>query len=365
MISYFSLAKQNKSIKKEILKSISSIVDSGDFCNGFYVRDFENRLIDYLNISNAVGVSSGSSALIVSLKALNLRSEDEIIIPTNTFFATAAAVAHINCKVVFVDCDVNTANIDIEDLERKITKNTKCIIGVHLYGNPFDIYKVIEICKKYNIKLIEDCAQSFGSLYDNKMVGTFGICGCFSFYPSKNIGAFGEAGAVVTNDTDIATNIKALCNHGSFNKYFHDYMGFNMKMDCIQAAILSTKMKYIDEWNDKRRHIVNTYLSEIKNPNISFIKTLNNTKSVNHLFVVIVKDRKNFMEYMSNKGIETAIHYPIPCHLQKAFSYLCYKIGDFPQAEYLSSHIVSLPLYPELRSDELYEIVETINRYNL
>ena len=363
MIRYFDLSKQTAILKKEIMNEISSVLDTGDFCNGSYVREFEKEFANVTGTEFVSGVSSGTSALILALKALRLGKDDEVIVPAYTFIATASAVVNVGCKPIFVDCELDTANISVDEIKKAITPKTRCIIVVHMYGNPVNLDEIINICKEYKISLIEDCAQAFGSTYSGKMVGGFGEMGCYSFYPSKNIGAFGEAGAVITNNADYMQVINQVREHGALRKYHHTSIGYNMKMDSMQAVVLLVKMRYYQQNCTRRQRLAKQYMQCLSNSKIKLIKHLPKTNPVNHLFVIIVEDRNDFREYMLHKNIETALHYPTPLHLQPAFSFLSYKSGDFPCSEYISNHVVSLPFYPELSDEEIDYVINCINQY--
>jgi dTDP-4-amino-4,6-dideoxygalactose transaminase len=310
-----------------------------------------------------VALNNGTSALHLALRSLNIGENDEVIIPSWTFIATAWAVSYVGAKIVFADVDEETWQIDPEDVKRKITKRTKAIIGVHIYGQPFNINEILKIANEYNLYLIEDTAQAHGAEYYNKKVGTFGIVNAFSFYPSKNLGSYGEAGAIATNNEEIANRIKILRNQGQKVRYEHVEIGYNMRMEGFQGAVLNVKLKYLDKWNERRREIAKRYLNEINNPKIKFQKVVEGGKGVYHLFVIKVKDREKFINHLEKFGVGYSFHYPKPVHLQKAYEFLNYKEGSLPITEELSRTTISIPLFPEMTDEEVDYVINVINDY--
>lgn len=361
-IPFFSLTRQNDLMMDEIRNSFMRVVQSEQFSGGTFVESFESKLKDYFEGTYAVCVNSGTSALYLALLSLGIKEGDEVIIPVNTFISTAWAAVYLGAKPIFVDCGEDY-NIDISKIEKQINERTKAIIGVHLYGKPANLQALMSICKKHNLYMIEDCAQAFGATYEGKKVGTYGNIGCLSFYPSKNLGAFGEGGALLVKEAQLREHIMALRNHGSRKKYLFDEIGYNMRMDGLQAAILETKLTFLDSWNQRRCEIATMYTKNIKNAKVFPPYKGNISDSVYHLYVVLVDNRTEFMRYLSNNNIECGIHYPVCCHMQKALGYLNYKQGDFPFAEYVSNHCVSLPLFPELKDAEVEKVIEVINQY--
>lgn len=359
-IQFMDLKRQYEGIKEEISSVLSAVCEKTAFSSGPFVEEFEKNFAEYCNISHCSAVNSGTSALHLALISAGIKAGDEVIVPANTFVATAWAVSYVNATPVFVDCTSDTWNIDPQKIEEKITKNTKAIIGVHLYGQPFDVDDVKSIADRHGLVLIEDCAQAHGALYKNQKVGGFGALGCFSFYPGKNLGAYGEGGAVVSNNEVYDKRIKNLRNHGSNIRYYHEELGFNMRMDGFQGAVLNVKLKYLDLWNQRRREIAKIYQDGIKNPKIRMQEQPAWASSVYHLFVVTVDNRDSVMQYLQEKKIFCGLHYPIPCHLQKAYSHLGYKKGDLPNAEYLADHCISLPMYPELSDDEANQVIDCL-----
>ncbi|MFW5879283.1 MAG: DegT/DnrJ/EryC1/StrS family aminotransferase [bacterium] len=362
-IPFFDLKRQYNRLKDEIYPVIENVYANTAFTNGPFVHSFEQNFARYCGVQHAVAVNSGTSALTLALRVLDLEPGDEVILPASTFIATAWAPTYVNASLVFCDCDPNTWQISVEDLKKKITPKTKAILCVHLYGQPCDIDPIKQIAEEKNIALIEDAAQAHGAEYHQQKIGSIGDMGCFSFYPGKNLGTYGEGGMITTNNEEYASRMKKLRNHASETKYEHVEIGYNMRMGGLEGAILDIKMKYIEEWTARRRNIADKYRQNIHNEKIKWQENIENTSGVYHLFVITTKDRESFMEYMKSNNISTALHYPIPCHLQQAFKYLGYKKGDLPNAEFLAGHCVSLPMFPELTDQEVYQVIETINEY--
>jgi len=299
----------------------------------------------------------------LAMLALGIGAGDEVIIPANTFIATAWGVSHAGAIPVFVDCTSDTWQIEATKVEEKITAKTKAVIGVHLYGQPFDVDALKLICEKNNLFLVEDAAQAQGARYKGIPVGSFGEMACFSFYPGKNLGACGEAGGITTNNENYCRHLQSLRNHGSKTRYYHDEIGFNMRMGGLEAVSLTVKLKYLQAWNDRRRSIAKRYQQEINNSKIKLQVQPPFADSIYHLFVVTTDERDNLMKFLNDHDIYPALHYPVPCHLQKAYKYLNYKEGDCPNAEYLAAHCLSLPMYAELTDEEISYVIDVINSY--
>jgi dTDP-4-amino-4,6-dideoxygalactose transaminase len=362
-IPFADLHRQFSKIKDEVLIEINKVLESNAFTNGFSVKDFEKSFADYCGVKYSVAVNSGTSALHLALCALNITEEDEVILPANTFIATAWAVIYLKAKPVFVDCNPDTWEVDPSMIQRKITKKTKAIIGVHLYGQTFDIDPVRTLAEENGLFLLEDACQAHGAKYKGRIAGSLAEIGCFSFYPGKNLGTYGEGGAITTDNEKLASRISSLRNHGSVERYYHDEIGYNMRMGGVEGAVLNVKLKYIDEWNEKRKMIARKYKSDIKNTKIKFQLTPEFIDSVYHLFVVTVEKREEFIAHLNKYGVSPGLHYPVPCHLQKAFDFLGYKKGDLPNSEYLAEHCVSLPMFPELTDEEISRVIEAVNCY--
>ena len=362
-IPCLDLQKQHQQIKKEIFEAFEKVYDKTAFSGGIFVEDFENAYSKYIESKYTIGVSNGTVALHLAMLTLGIGKGDEVIIPANTFIATAWGVSHAGATPVFVDCDKDTWEIDSSKIESAITKKTKAIIGVHLYGQPFDIDVVKAICDKYSLYLIEDAAQAQGARYKGKTVGIFGEMACFSFYPGKNLGACGEAGGITTNNEEYKKKLHSLRNHGSTVRYYHDEIGYNYRMGGLEGASMTVKLKYLEGWNNRRREIAHLYQKGIVNLKITMQRQPDFADSVYHIFVVTTTQKDAFVKHLQKNGINPAFHYPVPCHLQKAYSYLGYEKGDFPNSEYLAEHCVSLPMFPELTNEEVNNVIEMVNKF--
>jgi dTDP-4-amino-4,6-dideoxygalactose transaminase len=361
-IPCLDLQGQHRQVKNEIFEAFEKVYAKTAFSGGPFVEEFENAFAQYTHTHCCVGVSNGTVALHLAMLALGIGQGDEVIIPANTFIATAWGVSHAGATPVFVDCD-DTWNIDPTKIEAAITPKTKAIIGVHLYGQPFDIDAVKAICDKHKLFLVEDAAQAQGARYKGTVVGGFGEMACYSFYPGKNLGACGEAGGITTNNQVYADHLKSLRNHGCTVRYFHDEIGYNYRMGGLEGASLSVKLKYLEGWNNRRRAIASRYRNEIVNPKIKMQLKPEWADGISHLFVITTEDKSGLVEYLAKNDIIAAFHYPVPCHLQKAYQHLGYKTGDFPKSEYLAAHCISLPMYAELTDADVDRVIHTINLF--
>jgi dTDP-4-amino-4,6-dideoxygalactose transaminase len=362
-IPCLDLREQHQQVKAEIFELFEKVYEKTAFSGGPFVEEFEKSFAEYCNSTYAVGVSNGTTALHLAMIALGIGTGDEVIIPANTFIATAWGPSHAGATPVFVDCTADTWEIDTAKIEEKITPKTKAIIGVHLYGQPFNIDAVAAICKKHHLLFIEDAAQAQGARYKGQPVGGFGEMACFSFYPGKNLGACGEAGGITTNQESYYTHLQSLRNHGCKVRYYHDEVGYNYRMGGLEGASLTVKLRYLEGWNNRRRAIAKRYQSEITNPKIKMQAQPEWADSVFHLFVVTTEDKDGFCQFLNEHTISPAFHYPVPCHLQKAYAHLGYKEGDFPNSEYLASHCVSLPMYAELTDEQVSHVIQIVNKY--
>ena len=362
-IPCLDLSEQHRQLKTEIFHAFEKVYDSTAFSGGTFVDSFEKSFASYTGSRYAVGVCSGTAALHLAMLALNIGPGDEVILPANTFIATAWGISHAGATPVFADCDPLTWQLDPAKADAAITPCTKAIVGVHLYGQAFDVSAVKSVCDKHGIAFVEDAAQAQGTVYKGKMAGTEGDLACYSFYPGKNLGACGEAGAVITQDQQHASRLRSLRNHGSTRRYYHDEIGYNYRMGGLEAASLSVKLKYLDAWNNRRRQIAFRYRNEVVNNRLKFQQQYDGSDGIFHLFVCNVENRNDFVNYLSGNGIEPAFHYPVPCHLQKAYADLKYREGDCPNAEFLAAHCVSLPMFPELNDEDLDNVIEALNRY--
>jgi len=354
MIKFLDLQKNYLAIKDEVDESINKNLFNTQYISGKDKKEFENEFADYIGTKYCIGVANGTDALEIGIQSLNLNNGDEIITQPNSYIATTLGISYNNVNPVFVDIDPNTLMIDCDKIEEKITEKTKALCIVHLYGCIPNMDKIMKIVQKYNLLLIEDCAQSHGAIYNNKKVGTFGDIACFSFYPGKNLGCYGDGGAICTNNEDLYNKIKLIHNVGSNIKYYHEVKGRNSRLDNIQAGILRIKLKYLDQNNEKRRENANRYLEKLINCNNIILPQIEEkTVPVWHLFVIRVLDNKRseLQEYLKINNIETLIHYPIPIHKQKAYQE--YNSQIYSICEKTSSEILSLPMYPELTFDEI------------
>lgn len=362
-IPFLDLHQQYLQIKDEVLPAIEKVLESNAFTNGFSVKSFEENFASYCETDYSIALNNGTSALHLAVEALGIEQGDEVIMPANTFIATAWAPAYVKATPVFVDCDPDTWEIDPSKIEEKITDKTKAIIGVHLYGQPFDVDAVRAIAEKHNIPFLEDAAQAHGARYKGKRVGQFGEMACFSFYPGKNLGTYGEGGGVTTNNADYRDHLHKLRNHGCAERYYHDIIGYNMRMGGVEGAVLDIKLKYLDAWNARRQEIAKMYQNGITNPKIKMQHCPEGYESVYHLFVITTEDRAALEKHLNEHNIWPGKHYPVPCHLQKAFAHLGYKEGDFPHSEYLASHCLTLPMFAELDDEAVNIVIDTLNRY--
>ena len=363
MLKRIDLSRDYIKHKKEYLEAIQRVCEETAFSGGKYADQFDREFARYINVPYAQGVNSGTSALHCAMSALGIGEGDEVIVPANTYIATAWGVSYTGATPIFVDCTADTWEIDSARIEEKITKHTKAIIGVHLYGQPFEFNKVKEIADKYHLYVVEDCAQAHGAKYEGKMVGSLGEMGCFSFYPGKNLYAFGEGGSVTCFKKQYNDYIEIMKNQGCAVRYYHQMIGYNYRLEGIQGAVLDVSLKYLPEWTEKRKKIGHLYLKEIKNGKIRMQYHPENTEPVFHLFEIMVDNPEQFLNYMDKKGIECNRHYPVPCHLQEAYRQLGYKKGDCPNAENLAEHCVTLPLFPEMTEREMQMVIEACNLY--
>ncbi len=362
-IQCLELKGQHQQIKDEVFEAFEQVYEQTAFSGGAFVASFEKSFAEFCQTKYAIGIDNGTSALHLAMLALGIGQGDEVIIPANTFIATAWGPSYVGAVPVFIDCTSDTWQIDPSKIEERITPKTKAVIGVHLYGQPFDIDAVKAICDKHNLYLIEDAAQAQGSTYKGQKAGGFGEMACFSFYPGKNLGACGEAGGITTNNEKYYTHLQSLRNHGSVTRYYHDEVGYNMRMGGLEAASLQIKLKYLTEWNNKRREVAKRYQSEILNSRITMQVQPDFANSNYHLFVVTTDDRSELIKYLNAKNIFPGLHYPVPCHLQKAYQHLGYKEGDCLNAEYLAAHCLSLPMYAELTSEDVDRVIKALNEY--
>ena len=362
-IPIVDVKRQLKSIREEINEAVTEVLDSGYYIFGPAVKKFESETCDYLGAAHGIGCASGTDALMLALMGMGIKPGDEVITTPFTFVATIEVIALLGAVPVFVDIDSDTFNIDVNKIEDAVTDKTKAIMPVHLFGRCAEMDGINEIAKKHNLITIEDSAQAFGAEYNGKKAGALGDIGCFSFYPTKNLNAFGDGGLVTTNDDSLAEEIRVCASHGSKEKYKAAIIGVNSRLDAIQAACLSVKLKYIDKWNASRIEKAQTYNALLADTGIVIPSGDTLKKSVFHQYSILVKNRDKLQEYLKSKGISTMIYYPIPLHLQEAYSYLNYKKGDFPVTEKAAEDIISLPMFPELTTEEIKIITNEIKTF--
>ena len=362
-IPFVDLKYQYLTIKNEIDREIKNVINSSDFILGKQVHYFEDAFSKKLGINNVIAVANGTDAIYASLKALGVGYKDEVITVANSWISTSETISQTGAKPVFVDIDKNH-NINHRLIQNKINKRTKAIIAVHLYGQPCNIREIVDICKKHNLKLIEDCAQAHFSKYGKKFVGTFGDISTFSFYPGKNLGAYGDAGCVATNNNDLAKKVRIFVRHGAEIKHKHLIEGINSRMDTIQAAILNVKLKYIDTWTNQRIKNAELYSDKLKDVGDLILPiTRNDCIHTFHVYCIKTSKRKELQDFLKQKNIQTAIHYPTPLPLLEAYQYLNYKPSDFPISNKYKDQILSLPMYPELNESQINYVVDSIKDF--
>lgn len=362
-VPILDLKAQYAGYKNEAMQAINEVCASQLFALGPAVAEFEGKIAAYCGCKYAIGVSSGTDALLVSLMALEIKPGDEVITTPFTFFSTAGSIARVGARPVFVDVDPRSYNIDPGLIEEKITPGTRAIIPVHLFGQMAQMEPILEIARGHNLAVIEDAAQALGATQDGTRCGNFGDTGCFSFYPSKNLGGFGDGGLVTTNKETLAEKIRTLRNHGQGPRYFYKVIGGNFRLDSIQAAILSVKLKYLDRWNDSRRQNAAVYDKLFANTPVKTPKIAANNVSTYHQYTVTVPRRDELQKYLAENQIDSVIFYPKPLHLQDCFGELGYHEGDFPVAEGLCSEVLSLPVYPELTAEQIEYVAKTVLKF--
>jgi len=359
-VTYLDLPAQIRSIRPKLDAAIARVLDSCAFCLGPEVEQFEKDFARYCGADHCIGFNNGTSALHVAMLLLGIGPGDEVITTPFTFVATSWAICYAGARPVFVDIDENTLNLDPGIVERAITSRTRAILPVHLYGHPADLDRLLAISRHHNLPLIEDAAQAHGAKYRGRSVGTFGKMSCYSFYPGKNLGACGEGGALVTNDAALAKRARALRDHGSNRRYYHDEVGYNYRMEGIQGAVLGVKLEYLDAWTTERRRVAQRYDELLADTPLQLPGEADYAQSARHLYVVRHPLRDQLKAHLDAHQIGCGMHYPLPLHLQKAFAHLGYKTGDFPVSEKAANECLSLPIYPELTEQEIRTVTDTI-----
>jgi len=374
-VPFLDLKVQYKQIEHEVLPMVTEAMTNGSFIGGPQVLGFEKEFAEFCESKHCAGLNSGTDALRFALMAVGVGPGDEVITVPNTFIATTEAISQVGATPVFVDIDRRTYNMDPQKLEdfiknrfkpqaSSLKTTPKAVIPVHLYGQPADMDLILDIAQTYNIKVIEDACQAHGALYKDRKVGSFSSVGCFSFYPGKNLGAYGEGGAIVTQDEEIASKIRMIRDHGQEKKYFHTMEGYNGRLDAIQAGVLRIKLRRLSDWNQSRRENA-AYYNELlsKVDGVTLPVEADFASSVYHLYVILVDDREGLQQFLSDKGIGTGLHYPLPLHLQKAYAHLGYKNGSFPVTESVAKRLISLPMFPELTREQIEYVAESIKEF--
>jgi len=359
-IPMLDLSRQHEFLMDELISSIQKIIRENAFIGGAYVDKFEENFANYCGTQYCIGVANGTDALMMALMSLGIGQGDEVITTASSFFATAEAISCVGATPVFCDIDPGTANIDTQIIEKRITAATKAIIPVHLYGQPADMEGIVDVARKHELFVVEDCAQAVGASYRDQKVGSIGDVGCFSFYPSKNLGGFGDAGAIVTNNPDVASKIRMLANHGGAKKYQHEIIGYNSRLNSIQATVLDIKLPYLDEWNAQRRHLADLYNQLFQDKNVETLRSADNVYHVYHLYAVRLQQRDKILEALRKAGIGSDVHYPEALPFLKAYKQLGHKNGDYPEAYRHSRMVLSLPIFPYMQETEVEKVAEIL-----
>jgi dTDP-4-amino-4,6-dideoxygalactose transaminase len=363
-VPFVDLKAQYHVLAEEVNQAISQVLENTSFILGEDVELFEQELAAYCGTEHCVGLDNGTSALELTLRAFGIGPGHEVITAANTFIATVSAIAFTGATPVLVDIDPRTYNLDVEAVERAITSRTKAILPVHLYGQPADMKPLLHLARLNNLALIEDACQAHGAYYRGQRVGSLGDAACFSFYPAKNLGAYGDGGAMVTNDAEIAAKVRMLRNYGQTRKYHHKFVAYNRRLDTLQAAVLRVKLRYLDQWNEDRARNAQRYDELLADLPVITPDVAAEISHVYHLYVIRVRNREALQAHLSERGIATGIHYPVPIHLQEAYLYLGYEQGDFPKTEECAKEILSLPMYAELTAEQCIYVADAIHEFH-
>jgi dTDP-4-amino-4,6-dideoxygalactose transaminase len=362
-IPYLDLKAQMRPLRREINAAISRTLNNCTFCLGPDVAQFEKDFAAYCGAKHAIGMNSGTSALHIAMLLLNIGSGDEVITTPYTFVATSWAISYVGARPVYVDIDDQTFNLNPELVQRAITARTRAILPVHLYGHPCNLDPLVEICRKRHLPLVEDAAQAHGAKYRGRIVGTFGVTAAFSFYPGKSLGAYGEGGALITNDESLAARARSLRDHGSTRRYYHDEVGYNYRMEGIQGAVLGVKLRHLDAWTQARRRVALRYHQLLAGTPLQLPREADYAQSAWLLYVVRHPRRDELKDHLDRHRIGCALHYPVPLHLQRCYASLGYKAGAFPVAERAARECLSLPIYPEMTDEQIERVAETIREF--
>jgi len=359
-VPFLDLKQQNRKLAPGLDEAVQAVLRSASYIQGPAVTEFERAFAEYCGVREAIAVDSGTAALHLTLLALEIGAGDEVVVPTNTFIATAAAVHVTGARPVFIDADPDNWQLDVQKLPETITDRCRAVIGVHLYGQPLFLPPAVKACADRGIHFIEDAAQAHGARFGGRRVGSFGRAACFSFYPAKNLGAFGDGGAITTDDPELGVRLRRLLDHGRVSKYLHQEVGFNYRMDAIQGAVLNYKLQSLDGWNQQRRLWASRYRERLANLPLRLPACISDSEPVHHLFPVCCERRDALAEFLARRSIQTGVHYPIPLHLQPAFRHLGYKLGDFPVAERIGKDVLSLPIFPEMTEEQFEHVCNSI-----
>ena len=363
MIEYTNLKDNYELFREEYEEAILRASRSGWYILGPELEAFESSFAKYLGVKHCIGVNSGTDALILAIRTLGIGPEDEVIVPAGTYIASVLGITENGANPVYIDSREDTLLMDTDKIEELITERTKAILPVHLYGQACNMSKIIDIAKRHNLFVVEDCAQCHGARWNGQMTGTEGTMACFSFYPTKPLGALGDAGAIVTNDDELADRVRMLRNYGSRKKYHNESIGRNSRLDEIQAAALSVGLRHLNECNDRRIEMANKYLEGIRNAKVRLPFTDESATNVYHLFPVIVDDQMRFQDFLEDKGVKTQVHYPIPPYVAECYQYQGYKWEDYPNASYIAKHEVSLPIYFGMNLEDVDTVIDVVNEY--
>jgi dTDP-4-amino-4,6-dideoxygalactose transaminase len=359
-VPYLDLRAQYRPLRSEVLRALEEICESTSFAQGRATSEFEAKFAAYCGIDHCVSLNSGTSALHLALRCLDVGPGDEVVTVSMTFIATAWAISYVGATPVFVDIDPVRRTLNPDNLEAAITSRTKAIIPVHLYGMPAEMDRIMAIAEQHRLPVIEDAAQAHGAKYRGRRVGQFGKIACFSFYPSKNLGAYGEGGALITNDASVARRARSFRDHAQSQKYLHDEIGYNYRMDSFQGAVLSIKLQHLDEWNSARIDCARQYTELLKDSSYTLPAHISDSECVWHCYVIETPERDRVRAALQDAGIQSAVHYPVPIHLQKAYAHLDYRSGDLPVTEALCEHCLSLPIYPELSKEKISRVASVL-----
>ena len=359
-VPYLDLRAQYRPLSSDLLRALEEVCESTGFAQGPATSEFEDKFAAYCGVEHCVSLNSGTSALHLALRCLDVGPGDEVVTVSMSFIATAWAISYVGATPVFVDIDPVRRTLNPDKLESAITSRTKAIVPVHLYGMPAEMDRIMAIAERRELPVIEDAAQAHGAKYRNKHVGQFGQIACFSFYPGKNLGAYGEGGALITNDASIAQRTRSLRDHAQSQKYLHDEIGYNYRMDSFQGAVLAIKLKHLDEWNTARNEVAQFYTELLKDSSYKLPAHLSDSKCVWHCYVIETLERDRVRSALQDVGIQSAVHYPVPIHLQKPYAHLGYRTGDLPVTEALCEHCLSLPIYPELSKEKISRVASAL-----